>query len=354
MNSQSFVGGILLTLIFVVFAGPCAFAADGDAEAKPPLNPQKLSWVAHIMRQQKGQQIDDIFFESTILPVYLVPSGEDLRPLVEVMFQSKNPKLEFTTFNSKKIKKQKLSDKYSVYAFLNSQVSELMIVAKDPAAGTEKREIVYLFAPEVQEFQIVSPWSALSASAGLSFLTYDQQRFGVLRMQSAIVSLQYLSTETANRWGWAAGLDLTVATYDSKPIDVNPQMIQGEILSSYRLSISEQSRWRHTVLFGLNHLSLESNGSQFGFSSLVSPSIGWKSKNYLTTTSSLSYEARLNTYDNFSLFSRRGLQMSATWSTVLKSSRRRDISVSYTSSQFESFNRQVSFDLLAFRLGFSI
>lgn len=331
-----------------------SLAADSDAEVKPPINPQKLSWVAHIMRQQKNQQIEDIYFESKILPVYLVPNGEDLRPLVEVSFFSKNQKLQFTSFNSKKINKKNLSDKYSVYAFLNSQVSELIIIAKDTDSGAEKREIVYLFAPEVQEFQIVKPWSAISASAGLSFLTYDQSRFGVLRMQSAVVTAQYLSTESSNRWGWVAQLDLTVGTYDSKPIDVNPQMIQGEALVSYRMPLSEQSRWRHTALLGVNHISLESNGSLFGFSSLISPSLGWKSKHYLTTTSSLSYEARLNMYDDFSLFSRRGLQLSTTWSTILKSSRRRDISVTYSSAKFDSGNRDVSLDVLMFKLGFSI
>jgi hypothetical protein len=352
-KNNSILELFFLIAILVVMQPVCSLAQSEQEKVKTQAPPKKMSWVAHILRQKEKEQIPEIQVKPEVLPVYLVPHKDDLRPLVEVIFVTTNDKNDYFTAGDRPIKKR-APNEYSVFAFLNSQISELLIVSRNRDSGEKKEEIVYIFAPESQEFQVVSPWSALSASAGLAFLTYDQSLYGVLQMRSAVVSLQYLSPETNSRWGIASQIDLTVATYSSKPIDVNPQLIQGEMLASYRLRVNEASRWRHSLLLGMNYLSLESNGSQFGFSALISPSIGWKSKQYLTTTSSLIYEARINTYEDFSLFTRRGAQVSATWSQQLKSLRRRDVSIGYMSSKFQSNQRDVSVDFLTFKLGFSI
>lgn len=343
---------IRLLLIYQIFL--CfSLARAADEEPANPIVGTDVSWLAHVLRQNDSPGITNLKFSQERIPVMLVPHKKDLRPLVEIKVTYDRPDWTLFTPDGKPAKRGSLANEYVIFAFLNSQISELALTAKGP--NSEKQtEMIYLFAPEAQEFQVVSPWNALSVSLGFTYLTYEQTLFGVLSSRGGMVGLDYISREGRSRWGYLGHLDMTILSLKSDPIDANPQLIDGRLLMSYRLPWGEQSRWRYKALFGLGYLSMISNGSPFGFSGLKYPDLAIRAQHYLSTKSSFIYEFRLVPLQNFSFEDQRGYHFSWTWSKTLKSLRRQDVILRYSDTQFTTDNQNIGVGLFSISLGYSI
>lgn len=323
-------------------------------EEKPkPIPIKKMSWVAHVLRQNDGTQIPELEVIQKILPVVLVPHKTDLRPLVEVKVKFDKKNWELFTPDGKPAKKGSNENEFVVFAFLNSQISELAFTIKGPD-GENQTEVIYLFAPEVQEFQVVSPWNALSGSLGYTALTYQQTRFGVLALRGGVIGVDYITKEKSSRYGFMGHLDMTIFTFKSDPVPSNPQLVDGRLLLTYRLPYREHTRWRYKGLFGVGYLMMSSNGSPFGFSGLYYPDLALRAQHYLSTQSSFIYEFRFVPLEGVSLSDQRGLHASWTWSKTLKSLRRRDLSIKYSNTRFTSDGQFIGVELLGVSLGYSL
>ena len=230
--------GILIKLLI-----PFLLCVEAPEEPKAPPQGQPMPWVAHVLRQKDGKKIQRLSLPQLRLPVMLVPQKSDLRPLVEVRLKYDRPGWELFAPNGTKVKKLKNSELFVVFAFLNSQVNELTLIAKS-ANGDAESEKLYLFAPEVQEFEIVSPWSSIYANVGLGYMTYEQRGFGRLVWKGATIGIGYDTMENSSPWDLHAYVRMSVLSFQTQPVSANPQYINGKLHLSYRLPWLEQTRWR--------------------------------------------------------------------------------------------------------------
>ncbi len=339
----------LFLQLFLIFG----FAAEPTPPQESPVRGRPMPWVAHLLRQQEGQKISELSFPQERFPVLLVPQKNDLRPLVELRLQFEKPGWELYNQNGKKVKKLKNSNLFVVFAFLNSQVNELVLVAKN-TEGESRSEKIYLFAPEVQEFEIVSPWSSIYANVGLSYMTYEQSRFGVLVWKGANVGIGYDTLENSNPIDYHLFARMTVLSFQTQPIAANPQYINAHAHVSYRLPWSENTRWRYYATLGGGYFNLNSFGSDFGFSGLFAPQLAFRAKHFVTTKSSFLYDIKLTPFQNFDLGNSRGFELNWTWSKVLKSSRRQDVSIKYDNTRFQTGGLQVGIEFISLNIGYSL
>jgi hypothetical protein len=338
-----------LILVFFIFA-----AEDKkDNINKSQLDKQKVSWVAHVLRQKDQKTINEVEITETRLPVILVPEKGDLRPLVELKLKLNTDNISLFTPGKRKVKRSKDGQYFVIHAFLNSQVSELTLISEDRDGNTQE-EIIYIFAPEAQEFEVIAPWNSLSAYIGLANLAYSQSLFGTLSWRSAAIGLGYSSQEGLSPWGLNAHIDMTALTFDSQPIAANPQLINGRFNISYRIPFREKTRWRYYTHLGVGYLSLVSNGSPFGFTGIYYPDIALRAKNFINTHNLFQYEVRLNPLDNMTFSRQRGIQLSWAWSRTLKSSRRQDLIIKYGHTHFTSSSQNLETEFLMLSLGYSI
>ncbi len=348
-----------LLLIFLQVGTLCIsaiYAAYGFSEDNSQTTQkknQKASWVAHLLRQDFNARLPELTFKKIKLPVILVARKNELRPMVEIEGQFEKPDWQMFVQNDSPVNKNPHGNGFLVHAFLNSQVNEIYFTAKGPNREV-LTETVYIFAPEAQEFEIVSPWNAVTASAGYASFFYQQTAFGVLSSRSALIGIGYTSPEAGSRFGLTGQADMTVLNFSSEPIKANPQLIDARFGLSYRLSVAEQSRWRYRLLAGVSYLTLMSNGSPFGFADLWGPNFGLRAMYYNNIRSSFVLEMHMVPYQSVQLDRQRGLQLSATWSKALKSLRRQDISIKYSTSAFESSGQSIDVGFLSISLGYSI
>lgn len=326
-----------------------SFAAEAP---KAPAQGQPMAWVAHLLRQ-KENQIDGLKLTQTRLPVMLVPHKGELRPLVEVPLNYFKEGWQLYDPTGKKVRKNKDTHQYSVFAFLNSQVNELVLTAKNEQ-DEKQEERIYIFAPEVQEFEIVSPWSSVYATLGVGYLTYEQTRFGVLVWKGATAGIGYNTQESSSPWDYNFYLRMTILSFQTQPIAANPQYINGHGQISYRMPWGQQTRWRYYSYLGVGYFSMNSFGSDFGFSALIAPHLSFRAKKFISTKSSLLYDFKVTPFENFDLDTSRNFELSFTWSKALKSSRRQDLSLQYENTRFISGTQQISLEYISLNLGYSL
>lgn len=318
-----------------------------------PVKGQAMPWVAHILRTKDTERIPGLSIPQNRLPVLLVPQNGDLRPLVEVKLKFDRPGWELLAPNGKKIKAMKDSDFLALYAFLNSQVNELSLISKN-TEGEALTETLYLFAPEVQEFEIVSPWSSLYANIGMGQLTYKQTRFGSLVWKGVTAGIGYNTQEGSSPFDYHFYTRITVLSLETTPIAANPQYINGHAHVSYRLPWGEQTRWRYYGFAGIGYYNLNSFGSPFGFSGLFAPQLAFRAKHFLTTKSAFLYDVKLTPFENIDLNDARGVELSWTWSKTLKSFRRQDVSIRYDNTRFRASGQQIGIEYVSINLGYSL
>lgn len=335
-------------LFLLIFFSTTAFAQSKTLKSN---STTKVAWVAHIMRQSESR-IPELNFFSTTVPVVLVPNENELRPLVEFRYKYEKEGWTIKVQNAPGKLSGPEANVYSLFAFLNSQISEVHFSAIGPG-GERQTEIVYLFAPEAQEFQVVSTWNSLVGYFGVGNIIYEQSGFGVLNAKTALLGLNYMSADSADKFGIASGLQMTVATFESAPIKANPQLIQGHVAGTMRLSFNEATRWRHKFLFGVSYTSLLSNGSPFGFDSLIAPEIGIISQYYMNTRLSYLMEARAVLLEDASFMAQRGLHGQFTLSQTLKSARKQEWALHLSTTDYSSEGQKIAAHFVGLTLGYS-
>lgn len=313
---------------------------------------QKVSWAAHILRQKEVPQLTGLSFFSKNVPVVLAAKNEELRPLIELKYEYNRPDWKIAVqgapgkpFNIEK-------NIYVLHAFLNSQINEIVFSATGPN-GEKEQEVVYIFAPEAQEFQIVSTWTSLVGYLGIANLIYEQTGFGVLNTKSMALGLNYATLDSSSLFGFLANAQMTVATFQSEPVAANPQLIEARLAGTIRLPLSEQTRWRHKASLGANHLSLLSNGSPFGFSALIAPELGFISQYYKNTRVSYISELRIVFLKNANFKNQRGLHGTFTLAETLKSGRKQDIFLRLSTTDYEEAKQRLAVHFFSLNLGYS-
>jgi hypothetical protein len=376
-TSNTFLWSIFLPLIVLTFIGPFVSAEEKKAQqsqpqqSQPPRSkdespieattppvkpPQKTVWVAHILRRKTSDLlIKNLEFPDNRVPVFLVAKDEGLRPTVSIHGKFDRPGWKLVLQDNIPVSFDATPGEFTIYAHLRSRISEVLLTAVGPA-GEKEIEHVYVYAPEAMEFQVVSAWDQILLSAGVSFLSYAQAGFGEYQSISGLLSARYSSPENwKSRFGLLASGDVTVFTAASSPVDRGPQILEGKLDISFLLKPDPTKRWRSQIFAGGSYLTMLSYGSPFGFSDLIAPEFGMRSRYTVNPQAAWIGEARFVALAPPGSFDQLGCNLSIAWSKFVSDSHRLELGFQYTGYIYEP-EPSVAIHLhqFALKLGLSI
>jgi hypothetical protein len=262
---------------------PAANTKSEEAE-----KPRRAPWLAHILRRAPPEtRIHELNFSDLSVPVMLVGKGSSIRPLVSIKLSFARP--DWALLGQGKPIAIDESGSATVYAYLNGRVGQLNLTAESKTGAVEN-ETIYIFAPDAQEFNIVSSWSALMLGLGLNRWDYFQSLYGNYIAYTTSLVVQYVP-ESSARFGLLAVGEMSFASISASSSDYSPQLLNAHADATMMVS-NFNSRWRHRMLAGVNYLSILSNGSPFGFANLIAPEVGLRSRRPMSSAIDLIGEVR--------------------------------------------------------------
>lgn len=300
------------------------------------LKSQKAIWIAHVLREKKEDKVlSGLEVVQEKVPVFLVPKGDEFRPLVKLTFKyngGQEVKLQDAT--RQLLRFNPATGTYTLYAYLSSHVNSVRITAV-PERGERKSETLYIFAPEAREFKSVNLFDSIQFVLGHNQLTYRQTSaaFDEYKAQSLLLGIKYLSPENGKKLGYFADLHATVLAYSAEPIDDSAQFLEGRLGLSYSTKIFKNPRFRSRILFGLRTINLFSL-ADLGFTGLWGVNVGLKSEFFKSGKNSFAYELEYTPYDFGDPLRERTLKAGLEWNRNLNNIRRMQLGLSYSDNSF--------------------
>jgi hypothetical protein len=297
---------------------------------------QKAIWLCHVLRKKVSENyISELDFIHTKVPVFMMPVGENMRPLVKLQLKFDKPGWEL--FVGEKIPVQKTEDPkvFFVYAYLNSRVSQVFLEARN-SDGDKIQETVFLFAPEAREYQMSSPFNTLIFKLGYGNLIYEQTSYGVFNGKSLLIGANYISPETGKKLGFLGDFQISFFSFDSEPEDYNPQYYEADLLLTYSVPLFKSPLIRSRIYGGVSTVGMYSHGSPFGFSNLYGPSFGIRSEYYVDKDRSYSGDLSYVSYDKISIDQDRAFKLKLSWNYNLSTQRKFVFSLNYSNHSFVS------------------
>lgn len=344
-------------LIFSVLL-PRQGLAEGDS-ASPPSTPtapesQPTSWVAHIMQPKKDGAITGLTIPQMELPVVTIKSEQRFRPMVEVPLHYERPGWKLLIQGKIPVSPGTEEGTYKVFAYMNSRISELLLVAQGPD-GAKEVERIYIYAPEAMEFNVVTPWDAVKLSLGSTYLAYQQTGYNNFYLWSGIVTAQIHSPENGGHLGYLADASITALRLASNQNNYGPQVAQILLDGIYFLPWKENSRWRFQAMAGGSYTTFLSNGSPFGFNNLMTPELGLRARYLINTKSDYAFEFRYMPMSTSGFTTERGIEFAAAKSWILPNLHRAEVGIRYEDLQYhpESFE-SVHLNTFSFLLSYSL
>ncbi|CAN5679244.1 hypothetical protein BH10BDE1_BH10BDE1_17290 [soil metagenome] len=329
-----------------------------QAPPEPPAVTRKTTWIAHVLRRTPTNlRLKTLEFPETKLPVLLIARPGNLRPLVEV--RGKYNRKGWTLFAQGSAVSQAAGQAdFKFHAFLNGRINEVVLTTRGPN-GEFEEERVYLFAPEAQEFSLISPWNAVVIAAGPSAVDYNQSGFGNYLAYTGSVSARYATFDGPKQLGMYASFDFTALTFASQPIDRGPQFIEAKLDATITVPFDPQQSYKSQILLGGSYTTMLSNGSPFGFSNLLSPEVGVRTRFILDPVDAIitdfRYVALGPSLDSLGSFNENGFLVKLTWSRTLMNSHRAELGLNYSAYSYHpETNATVRFNIISLLLGYSI
>lgn len=320
--------------------------------AKEPV--RQTNWVAHLLRRTpENLKLKSLEFISTKIPVLLIARPGNLRPLVEIRGKFVRPGWTLHAQNSPVGQAAGVAD-FKFFAFLNGRINEVVLNAKGPNGEIEE-ERIYLFAPEAQEFTLVSPWNSLVISAGLSSVDYTQTGFGNYLAYTSSLSARYSTFDGPNQLSYFASLDFTAFTLASQPQQSNPQFVEGRLDAAWMLPFVPNQPWKTQILAGGFYATMLANGSEIGFSNLIAPEVGLRTRYIISPFDALVSDFRLVILSSKFDFVDRGFSASLALSRNLINSHRIELGLYYSNTSYQASDTvRVSYGTLSLMLGYSL
>lgn len=351
--------GPVAFLLMIFMESTTVFAQDNS---KTPDNRQmvdnepvrKTSWLAHLLRRTPDNlRLKTLAFSETQIPVLLIARPGNLRPLVEVRGKFGRPGWILYVQNTP-VAQAAGSDDFKFHAFLNGRINEIVLTAKGPGGEVEE-ERVYLFAPEAQEFTLVSPWNAIVVNAGFSSVDYTQTGFGNYLAYAASIAARYSTFDAPTQISYYGGLEFTALTLASQPEQSNPQFLEARGGAAWMIPFAPNQRSKSQILAGGFYATMISNGSQIGFSNLIAPEIGIRTRYILSPFDALISDFRLVVLNSEFDFVDRGYLASLTFSRNLINQHRIELGLNYSNASYQAGeNARVSYGVLSLMLGYSL
>lgn len=349
----NFVFLAILVVFINVFYLPATLADEKEISSK------ETTWLAHIVRSQKEGAISKLILPSAMLPVVMINQGKRFRPMVEISLTFDRPGWKLLIQGTTPVTPTTDKKKYKVFAYINSKINELLLVANGPE-GVSESEKIYIYAPEAQEFNVITPWDAMKITIGSTYLSYKQTGFDDFYSWSGLLSVQLHSPEESSSFGLLGEINVTALTVSSNQNKYGPQLGQGILDGIYFFKWDQSSIWRIQAIAGVNYITMFSNGAPFGFKNLISPELGVRARRILDAKSDLTYEFRfLPMNSSFDLIER-GFAASVSKSWILANLHRGEAGLKYNDFSYRSYrpeqeikNQTVSCQTLSFILSYS-
>ena len=300
-------------------------------------------WVAHILRDRSAINLKELSLDVDKLPVYLVPQGENFRPMVKLKLKYNKPGWKLFLSDKDPVKATGVEGEYVVYAYLRSRISTLFITAVGPN-NERVSETFYMFAPEAREFKMVSLFDSMFFTLGHSYMIYRQTSFGTFVSQALLVGAKYFTPEKGYRLGYFGEANLTLFTYTSSPIKENPQFFEARGGLSYLVNFTKNPKLRSRLTLGAGTINLFSLGAPFGFSGLYGLNLGLRTEFYKSAKRSFGAEVYITPYDFSDPLSERTAKFSFDITDNLNNLRRIQYGLSYSSHKFSESIENINAD----------
>ncbi len=325
------------------------------ADEVPNTDSDSSKWMADIIRSKSETRIDNLILTNKKVQVSLLKDGEKFRPSVEIFFEFKSPGWKLFVQGVHPAIHVANNLKYKISVYLNGRVNEVLLVAKGPN-GAVQSEKFFIFSSKAQELSIVSPLEAIKVSAGSSYLSYKQSNYDRFESWSGIISVTVQSDERDRTFGFYSNLNLTALTVTSNQENYGPQIGHGILAGSYFFPENYESRWRHQMQMGIEYLTLLSNGSPFGFSNLIFPSIGYGARNVVD--SKLDYFYKINFAPLKSSFdlSQKYLEIAVYRCLILENFHRGEIGIRYSNLTYSTRAGDIPVNMttVSFLIGYTL
>lgn len=285
----------------------------------------------------------------------LVARESKLRPLVEISLSFKRPGWTIESQGARLLPSSDPTE-YRIPAYLNGRINQISLVAKGPK-GESESETLYLYAPDAQEFEVVSSWDRVLLTSGLSGLNYYQTGFGGFRSLSLLLSAQYATPpDRPSRWGLFGTADVTVLTMIESPnVGASPNLIQAKGDVMFRVTSLRPKLWNVFLLAGVNYTTMLSDGGPFGFANLVAPDLGVRARYLLSSKTAVVGDIHYVPVDHLTAFHDRGLDLSLSWSQILSNFHRAEIGLSFSTLNYQPDTvSTIQVNLLSARISYSI
>jgi len=313
---------------------------------------KRAAWFAHPLRVKYQNRIDDLYISDEKLPVFLVPTDKNIRPMVQL--RMKYDREGWTLFDGEKqiLKETSVENEYLVYAFLNSKLSTVQFYALGPDEELEA-EMLYVYSPDAKEFKTKSIFNSLVLSAGYSYISYKQSSFGKFITNSLFFGLNYSSPFKGKRLGYYGDLSSTLYNFDSSPVSEPTSFLDGRAGLSYSTKIFNDFRYKTDFRVGVSSLNFFTFGRDFGFTGLFGLDLGMKTEFFRNGSESYILNLSLVPFDYKSIFNERTVRVEFYKSMNLKNLRKAQIGFEYsnTAFQFEIESIDMHFFGLKFGLG---
>ncbi len=263
-------------------------------EPSAPVDKKKTSWAAEIIRRQnETNKIDKLEFLVSTVPVYLMNNQNRFRPYVEIDIIY--PDLSKELFIGKRKLVRMPDQKFRLSFYLTSKINQLALESRpikkkpkegepaqafDPKAVEDKieNEVIFIQSPDAQEYKQTDPLNILRVALGGSLLTYTQTNYDDYSAWMAWLGLSYQSPVVAYNLGWQADLEGTVFAVKTSKSNVAPQVYHGVLMGYFKFDREMNSDMDYSAFFGLDYLTMQSNGAGFGIKDLISPRFAFSAR----------------------------------------------------------------------------
>ena len=315
---------------------------------------KRAAWYAYALRVKPEDRIDGLNLKFVKLPVFLVPTEQSFRPLIQMRLLYERP--GWMLFDGESFALEKINnsqDEHLVYAFLNSRLSTVQIYAMGPEENLEKEKI-YVFSPEAKEFKTASVFNSTIFSLGYANLNYKQSTFGTFIAHAIYLGVKYESPENGKRWGYYADVSGTLANIDTSPVNEPSNYLEAHGGMSYGVKLFKDFRYRSRLRLGLSTVNFFTYGRNFGFTGLFGPNLGLKTEFFKSGSKSYTAEIGLSPYSFSDIFNERTVRIEGGYNLNLKNLRRARLALEYSNTEFsfEIEDIQAHFFALKFGLGF--
>lgn len=312
-------------------------------------SPRHSAWSAELVRE--GAPIPGLILIETNIPVTLVPNGGRLRPMIEIRVHYDSP--GWVLFAQRTpIAPDNIPNEFTIFAFLKAKITEVTLTGVSPK-GEMVSEKILVLAPKAEELPLTGSWGEGMAGVGFASFRYTQTGFGAFVSKTAILTLAYTSPRWTSPLGLYAGAHMTMVTFSATPVNEGPQLLEAKLDATYLLNANPSDRYQNKVILGINYLTMFSNGSQFGFSNLFTPEMGFQAKYSITPSTSIMGEARYAPAGNSLNFAQRGLDLDVSICKALKALNRIELAAYYTNFAYTpSGGQSVTASLFSVQLGY--